>query len=129
MKTLANCTPKEFAVQTVKIAEIVRRYADGVRAIRAKLPKLPEGASAEDIRKAGTENFFNILQWCMETNVDGTMELCGAVCFMSGEDFAGQEDPADGEDCIAAVLDVLSSERCLHFFDALLRAQGFIKRL
>ena len=128
MKTLANCTPKEFAVQTVKIAEIVRRYVDGVRAIRAKMPKLPEAASAEDIQKAGIDNFFDILQWCMETNVDGTMELCGAVCFMSGDEFAVL-NPADGEDGVTAVLDVLSSERCLHFFDALLRAQGFIKRL
>ena len=128
MKTLANCTPKEFAVQTVKIAEIVRQYADGIRAVRAKLPKLPEGASAEDAQKAGIENFISIMQWCMEANVDGTMELCGAICFMSGDKFADL-DPADGEDGIAAVLDVLRSERCLHFFDMLLQAQGFIKKL
>lgn len=128
MKTLANCTPKEFAVQTVKIAETVRKYVDGLREIRSKLPKLPENATADDIRKLGTENFFGILQWCLDTNAEGTMALCGAVCFMSGEDFADM-DPASGEDGITAVLDVLSSERCLHFFDALLRAQGFIKRL
>lgn len=128
MKTLANCTPKEFAVQTAKIATSVRKYADGIRGIREKLPKLPDNASAEDIRNAGIDNFMEILSWCMETNTDATMELCGAVCFMDGETFANL-DPADGEDGIAAVLDVLCSERALRFFATLLRMNGFIKRL
>lgn len=129
MKTLANCTPKEFAVQSAKIAATVRRYADGIREIRKKLPKLPENASAEDIRNAGIENFFDILNWCMDTNADGTMELCGAVCFMSGEKFANL-DPENGEeDGICAVLDVLKSERAMRFFSTLLRMNGFIKML
>lgn len=128
MKTLANCTPKEFAVQTAKIAAAVRKYADGVRAIRQKLPKLHDNASAEDIRNAGVDNFMDILSWCMDINADGTMELCGAVCFMTGEEFANL-DPADGEDGIAAVLEVLCSERALRFFAALLRVNSFIKRL
>ncbi len=64
----------------------------------------------------------------METNADATMELCGAVCFMDGEAFANL-DPADGEDGIAAVLEVLCSERALRFFAALLRVNSFIKRL
>ena len=128
MKTLANCTPKEFAVQTAKIAATVRRYADGVRAIRQKLPKLQDNASAEDIRNASVDNFMDILSWCMDINADGTMELCGAVCFMSGEEFANL-DPAEGEDGIAAVLEVLCSDRALRFFAALLRVNSFIKRL
>jgi hypothetical protein len=128
MKTLANCTPKEFAVQTAKIAGTVRKYADGVRAIRKKLPKLPDNATAEDIRNAGVNNFMDILSWCMETNIDGTMELCGAVCFMSGEEFANL-DPSNGDDGVAAVLEVLCSERALRFFATLLRASNFIGRL
>ena len=128
MKTLANCTPKEFAVQTAKIAATVRRYADGVRAIRQKLPELPDNASAEDIRNASVDNFMDILSWCMDINADGTMELCGAVCFMSGEEFANL-DPAEGEDGIAAVLEVFCSDRALCFFAALLRVNSFIKRL
>lgn len=139
MKTLANCTPKEFAVQTAKIAASVRKYADGIRMIRQKLPKPPEAprkdasedeltAYAEQVRNAGIDNFMEILSWCMETNADATMELCGAVCFMDGEAFADL-DPADGEDGIAAVLDVLCSERALRFFTTLLRMNGIIRRL
>lgn len=139
MKTLANCTPKEFAVQTAKIAASVRKYADGIRVIQQKLPKPPEApgenatneeltAYAEKIRAAGIDNFMEILSWCMETNADATMELCGAVCFMDGETFAAL-DPADGEDGIAAVLDVLCSERALRFFSTLLRMNSFIKKL
>lgn len=128
MKTIANCTPKEFAAQTVKIAETISLYIDALRDVRAKLPKLPENATAEDIRKAGTENFVSILKWCMDANADVTMELCGSFCFMSGDEFANL-DPAEGEDGIAALFDVLCSERCLRFFDMLLHAKSFMQKL
>ena len=83
---------------------------------------------ANAILREDIDNFMEILSWCMETNADATMELCGAVCFMDGETFANL-DPADGEDGIAAVLDVLCSERALRFFTTLLRMNGIIRRL
>lgn len=108
MKTLANCTPKEFAVQTVKISNRVKAYADGIK-------KLKEATSD------GENDIFSIINYVCDGNVDETMEICGALCFMSGEEFANLDPENGDEDGILALVDVANSKRCIRFFSTLLQ--------
>lgn len=117
MKTIANCTPKEFAVQTVKITERVKKYADGIK-------KLKE--ATED----GKTDIFSIVSYICDGNVDETMEICGALCFMSGEEFANLEPDEDGEnDGIYALAEIAKSKRCIGFFTTVLQIRNITKLL
>lgn len=116
MKTLANCTPKEFAVQTVKISNKIKKYADGIK-------KLRESTEDSEI------DVFSAISYICDGNIDETMEICGALCFMSGEDFA-KLDPENGdEDGILALVDIANSKRCIRFFSTLLQLQKLTKML
>lgn len=113
MKTLANCTPKEFAVQTLKISEKIKKYANGIK-------------KAKEAVEDGERNIFSIISYICGDNIDETMEICGELCFMSGEKFAAL-DPAKGdEDGIVALTDIVDSQRCISFFTALLKLKKFI---
>lgn len=113
MKTLANCTPKEFAVQTAKIAGRIKNYSDGIKKITKSV-------------ESGERDIFNIISYVCDGNVDETMEICGSLCFMSGEEFANL-DPEKGEDGILALVDIINSVRCIRFFATLLQLQKVIK--
>lgn len=110
MKTIANCTPKEFAVQTVKLSNRIKNYSDGIKRIKEQYAK------AENGEKTG--NIFEIISYICGDNVDETMELCGALCFMTGEEFANL-DPENGEDGIIALVEIANSPRCIRFFTTL----------
>jgi hypothetical protein len=117
MKTIANCNSKEFATQTVLIAEKVKKYADGIK----KLNEAAEG---------GKTDLFSIISYVCGGNIDETMEICGALCFMSGEEFANLEPDENGEnDGIYALSEIARSKRCLSFFTTLLQIQKFTERL
>lgn len=115
MKTIANCTSKEFAAQTFKLANKIKNYADGIK--RAK----------EEIAKAngGEVSIFDIISYICGDNIDDTMELCGMLCFMSGEEFANLSPENGDEDGIAALADILASKRCAAFFTPLVRMAKF----
>ena len=116
MKTLANCTPREFAVQTAKIANRVRRYSDGIKKIKEKFA---DGENHEDV--------FEIINYICDDNIDETMDLCGEMCFMSGEEF-GNLDPEE-DDGIAALVEMLNSKRCVRFFTTVLGLKNLIDKL
>lgn len=125
MKTLANCTPREFAVQTNKIANRIKKYSDGMKRIKEKFA---DNENHEDV--------FEIISYICDDNIDETMELCGELCFMSGEEF-GNLDPTEidertgepKEDGIAALVEILNSKRCIRFFTTLLSLSKFIEKL
>ena len=86
MKTLANCTPKEFAVQTLKIADRIKKYYGGIERIKEKF---------SGNKNTDSENIFEILKYICDDNIEETMSLCGELCFMDGEKFANL-DPLTG---------------------------------
>lgn len=115
MKTIANCSPREFAAQTFKIADKVKKYADNLK-------KLREGDENKDL--------FTTINFICNDNIDDTMEICGALCFMSGEEFANLEPDENGDgDGILALVDIANSKRCIRFFTTLLQISKLSKVL
>ena len=125
MKTLANCTPREFAVQTVRITERLKHYSDRIRSIRSIMPELPAGASdeekAEAIQRQGFENFMEIVTYVFGDSIDETMALFGDMCFMSGEQFASLDSESGDEDGLCAIMEIFTSRRVQLFFTTVLR--------
>lgn len=120
MKTLANCTPKEFAIQSLKIAERVRKYADGISRIKEKCRNTAENSS---------DNIFEIISYICGNNIDETMSLCGEMCFMTGDEFAALNPENDGEDGIIELVNIFNSKRVVSFFTTLLNLQKISKML
>lgn len=116
MKTIANCTPKEFAVQTLLISEKIKKYADGIK-------KLKESAGG------GNTDIFSIVSYICNDNLEDTMDVCGALCFMSGEEFANLDPNNGDEDGILALVDMANSARCVRFFTTALQLSKFTKML
>lgn len=115
-KTLANCTPKEFAMQTAKISGIIKKYASGIKAIKE--------ATAE-----GESNILNIINYICGDNIDDTMEICGALLFMTGEEFANLDPEKDGIDGISEILTMTNSKRVTDFFISVVKLSSFTKAL
>ena len=120
MKTLANCTPKEFAVQTLKIANRVKNYYGGIARIREKYRNIAENDH---------EDIFEIISYICDRNIDETMCLCGEMCFMTGEEFASLDTENGDEDGIIALVNILNSKRVVNFFTTLLNLQKISKML
>lgn len=117
MKTLANCTPREFAVQTLKISQKIRNYKDGMK-------------KATELVEKGESNFFNIINYIFGDNVDATMEICGDICFMSADKFAALDpESPDGIDGISLVLSVVNTPRVETFFTTLFKLKAYSKML
>lgn len=117
MKTLANCTPKEFAIQSLKIAERIRNYTDGINRIREK-------CRTDNI----SDNIFEIISYICGDNLEETMSLCGELCFMSGDDFS-RLDAENGDDGIIELVNIFNSKRVVSFFTTLLNLQKISKML
>lgn len=110
IKTIATCTPKEFAVQTAKLSATIRKYADNVKAFKN---------GAKDGEK---KSIYEIVSFICGDNIDDTMEICGALCFMTGDEFANWDVEAHGgDDAVTALMQVAKSTRCINFFTLLLQ--------
>lgn len=116
MKTLANCTSKEFATQTWKISNRIRKYADNIKDIKAKFTE-------------NHEDIFEIIKYVCNDNIDETMALCGELCFMDGETFGNLDPSAGDEDGIAALVEIFNSPRCVRFFTTSLGLKKLIEKL
>lgn len=116
IKTLANCTPREFAMQTAKMTGIIKKYASGIKALKE--------AAAE-----GESNILNIINYICGDNVDDTMEICGALLFMSGDEFANLDPEKDGIDGISEILTMTNSKRVTDFFISVVKLSSFTKAL
>lgn len=113
LKTLANCTPREFATQCYKLSGIVKKYYKNILALREKAKEKEDADEENDV--------FSIIQYICDGNLDDTMEICGALCFMSGEEF-GNLDPMNGDpDGICAVMELIDCKRVVDFFTTILK--------
>ena len=125
MKTIANCTSKEFAVQTLKIANRIKKYYGGIERIKEKFGKNEN----TDTKITDNESIFEILNYICDDNIDETMSLCGELCFMDGEKFANL-DPSNGdEDGIEALVTIFNCKRVISFFTTALGLKKLIDKL
>lgn len=92
MKTLANCNPIEFLVQTNKIRKAVENWLSltKVMEIRKNLPKPKEDATPEEKRQIVMEqikkNAGAMLDSIMGEYPQETAELLGLMCFVEPQD-------------------------------------------
>lgn len=115
-KTLANCTPKEFAEQTAKISNIVKKYVAGIKV-------------AKEAVANGESDVFSIVNYICGDNIDDTMNICGALLFMSGEKFANLDVENGDVDGIAELTEMINSERVMRFFMSAIKLSRITKML
>lgn len=133
MKTLANCTPREFLKQTnrIRIAADEWLTATKILEIRQRMPELPEATkldSKEELkeniearRKAFADqmrdNTFAMLEAMLDTNADKTEELLCLVCFVEPKD----ADKHTMSEYLACLGELLTDAGVLSFFDSLVK--------
>jgi len=133
MKNLANCTPKEFLVQTNRIRKKAEKWLKDIdlAGIRAKAPvleEIKEGMSESEIadvmsrnKKALQEqalnNFSEILDGMLEKDVDGTLELLALVNFVDPKDV----DNHSMAEYLTNVTELIQDEAVIGFFTSLMR--------
>ena len=123
MKTLANCTPREFLVQTNKIRKRASEWLTKTRIleIREKQPVFKEGMTREEMkearRKQVRENLTEMLDSMLDEYPEETAELLGLVCFIEPEDL----DNYKMTDFLRAVTEIINDQAVLDFFISLIR--------
>lgn len=132
MKTLANCSPKEFFTQTNKIRKAVEKWLKDTKIldIRARkpdfAPEVKEGMTKEEVTEAiekrkevfaeqAKKNAFDMLEAAMEKHPDETIELMALICFI---------DPKEANDhkmseYLANVTEIINDKAVLDFFTSL----------
>ena len=121
MKTLANCTPREFLAQTNKIRKSAANWLSLTKIIeiRKTLPEVKAGASDAEKKAALEEqvrlNLSSMLDAILEKYPDETAELLGLLCFIDPDDL----DNHSMIEILANVTEILNSEEVLSFFMSL----------
>lgn len=124
MKTLANCTLKEFLQQINKIKKKAAAFYNvvGIGDIRRTLPVFKGDETPEQrkemIRKQGMKNISAIIDKCIDENIDATVELIGLMCFKSADEAAEMEV----SEFLDVVLETVGSQRCIDFFTKLVNS-------
>ena len=123
MKNLANCTPREFLTQTMKIKRSVEKWLTDtdIENIRKTAPIIPDGTPKEKaremLRKQARENLSRMWDAIAEAHPDESLEVLAHLCFV---------DPADVDDYpmneyLESLSELLNDEKVLGFFTSLLR--------
>lgn len=123
-KNLANCTPKEFAVQTRLIKHAVEKWLTETEVIKIRQtkPVIPEGATDEEISKLmqaqATKNLSAMFDSIMDEHPDETVELLGLLCFVPPEEV----DNYPMTYYMDSIGELLSEQSVWNFFTSLLLA-------
>lgn len=118
IKTLANCTLKEFLKQANKIRHEVEDLftVANIKEIRKNIPTFTgeetEEEKAEIIRQQGRKNISEILDNCLEKNVDKTVKVIGLMCFKNEKEAENMEV----SEFYDVVFELLGSKRVIDFF-------------
>lgn len=121
MKTLANCSPKEFLVQTNRIRKFVKKWLDDTKILeyRKQLPDIPEGATKEQKQKItlekARENISAMFDAALDEHPDETAELLGLLCFIEPEDL----DKHTMTELFAAFDEIINCKEIYGFFTSL----------
>jgi len=116
MKTLANCSPREFLAQTYRIRKAAAGWMEraGMDGLRARLREI-EGRE-EQIRAAARA----LMDVALETCPDETAELLGLMCFIEPEDL---ERHAMAE-LLGAAREIANCPEIIDFFISLARLES-----
>ena len=123
MKTLANCKPSEFLVQTNKIRKHVENWLKitGVLDIRKNVPPPVEGQSRQErnavLEEQTKKNLSKMFDSVLEEHPQETLELLGLMCFIEPENV----DDYPVSFYIQAFSDIISDEAVLSFFTSLVK--------
>ena len=123
MKTIANCSPREFRVQTNKIRKAVANWLTltNIMEIRKRVPKFTEGmddaAKRDAARKMAKENISAMLESAMGEHPNETAELLGMLCFIEPEDL----DNHTMIEILTPVTEMISNPEVIDFFISLAR--------
>ena len=123
MKNLANCTPREFLVQTNKIRKRVSEWLTltGIMDIRKRMPVIPVDASIEDRHKAMEEqskkNLSAMFDAIFDEHPEESAELLGMLCFIEPKDL----DNYKMSDLFGAFNEILNCEEVIGFFSSLMQ--------
>ena len=118
MKTLATCTLPEFLRQTNKIRHAVADFYDtcDFGGIMKRKPELTgqetDEELAEKIRKQSKQNLSDLLDVCLDTNAEKTVEIVGLMCFKNAQEAAEMSST----EFLGAALELLSNEDVVSFF-------------
>lgn len=121
MKSLANCTPEEFLVQTNKIRKSVENWLTltGIMEIRKTLPDMPKDISDEDRDKALNRqvklNLHKMLDSVLGEHPKETAEVLGLLCFVDPKDLNSHPMTY----YLASVTDIIDSPEVIGFFTSL----------
>ena len=133
MKTLANCTPREFLKQTNRIRISADKWltATKILEIRKRMPEIPAPTETKDkaelqkaiearkeaFAKQTRENLFAMLEAMLETNADETLELLALCCFIEPEDV----DNYTMSELLVGIGELLNDAGVISFFDSLVK--------
>lgn len=132
MKSLANCTPREFFKQTNRIRIAAEEWltATKILEIRQKMPDIevtkPKDKddlkeSIEARRKAYADqmrnNTFEMLEAMFDTNADKTIELLALACFVEPKD-VNKHTMSEYLVCVSELIDDAGVRA---FFDSLVK--------
>lgn len=121
MKTLANCNPIEFLVQTNKIRKAVENWLSltKVLEIRKNLPKFKEDATPEEKRQIVMEqikkNTGAMLDSIMGEYPQETAELLGLMCFVEPDDLQNHKM----SEFLGAIGELINTPEVIDFFISL----------
>lgn len=132
MKTLANCSPKEFFVQTTKIRKSVEKWLKdtNILGIRARMPEfapeIKEGMTKDELAEAiqnrkeafaeqAKKNAFDMLEASMEKYPDETIEIMALVCFIDPE----KANDYPMSEYLANITEIINDKAVLDFFTSL----------
>lgn len=123
MKTLANCTPREFLKQTARIRHKAADWLDMTKilSIRKTVPEIPKDATAEEkqniVYSQAQKNLSKILDSILDEHPDETLELLALMCFVEPEDV----DNHSIEFYLDAVSELISNKSVVRFFTSLVQ--------
>ena len=121
MKTLANCNPKEFLVQTNKIRKSVEKWLKDTQIleIRKRIPHLDVSATDDErkeaLEKQVKQNLTDMFDAILEEYPEETAELLGLLCFIDPDDLENHKMT----ELLGAFNELLNSEEVISFFISL----------
>lgn len=131
MKNLANCSGVEFLKQTNKIRHFVQKWLKDTNVLEIRKRKpivkvVSSDMSEEQVEAVKKENelamkaqvernISDMLDSCLETHAEETLELLGMMCFLEpGQDVKVTE-------LLNAFAEMLGDEGVINFFTSLMK--------
>ena len=123
MKTLANCKPSEFLIQTNKIRKSVFNWltVTDVLNIRKRTPIMDSSISEEEKKRRISDqikkNLNDMLDSILDNHPMETIELLALLCFIDPK----EADDHPMSDYLGAIAEMIADEAVMSFFVSLVK--------